>query len=398
MGVATKSTIVSDEHRLLLRAALIEGAQGVESWERWRKTVDFEAMDEASMRLMPLVSWNQSRIGYRHELTDRLRGLRRYWWIRNQVLMRGLAGVLDKFAAESIDVMALKGVPLAHDYYEDPGLRPMSDFDLLVPTDRADRGVELLLESGEWRINEPVPLFGPDGRVDTGARPGVGFASNVRDDECDLHWHMLHDCCYDGAEDSLWSRAVSMTVHERKVLAPDPTDLFMHVCVHGAAFNPMPPIRWIADAATIVRTAGDSMDWNRLAADADERLLSLVMREAVRLLRVVGDVEVPDFAVALLDRARVSAMERHEYGQRIIDQNYLRTISGRWCQLHRQYRHVNPVARIAKIPSFMQKIWSIPSKRALPGIVAFRVIPAYVRNIRSRYAGLDADDTGAGNP
>jgi hypothetical protein len=378
----------------LLRAALLDGPAAVRAWEEWQRRVDFDDMDGASMRLMPLVSTNMRRMQVDHPLARRVHGIHRYCWSRNQLLMRRLAGVLDEFAAASIDVMVLKGVPLALCYYSDPGQRPMSDFDLLVPTQSADAGVALLLRTG-WRVNEPVPLMGPDGRVDTGARPGVGFASE--EDECDIHWHLLHDCCFDGAEESTWRHAVTMEVQGRPVLAPDATDLLMHVCVHGAAFNPMPPIRWIADAATILRTAGDRVDWDRLLAEADRRLLMLVMREAVRVLREVVEVPVPDWVGARLQSARISRMERHEYGQRIIDQNYLRTISGRWCQFRRQYRDLGPWARAAKMPSFMQKIWSVPTKRALPAILAFHVLPAYWRNMRNRSARPDTGAVGAGH-
>jgi hypothetical protein len=301
--------------------------------------------------------------------------------------MHRLASVLDEFAAESIEVMALKGVPLALEYYEDPGLRPMSDFDLLVPTRDADRGVELLLRTG-WRVNEPVAVMRSDGHVDTGARPGVGFASE--DYECDIHWHLLHDCCFDGAEDSTWRHSTEMKVQERVFRAPDATDLLMHVCVHGSVYNPMPPIRWIADATIILRRAGDRVDWDRLLAEADQRLLLLVMREAVRVLHDVVGVEVPDSVRARLDKAHISRIEQYEYRQRLIDKNYLRTVSGRWCQFTREYRHIPPLLRPAKLPAFMQKIWSVPTKRALPGIVAFHVLPAYVRNIRSRYPKLSA--------
>jgi hypothetical protein len=392
MADLPRTALPSEEQVLLLRAALLDGPEAVSAWGEWQRRVDFDDMDGASMRLMPLVSKNMRHMRVDHPLARRVHGIHRYSWSKNQLLLRRLAMVLDDLAAESVDVMVLKGVPLALCYYSDPGLRPMSDFDLLVPTAAADRSVEFLLRTG-WRVNEPVPVMGPDGRVDTGARPGVGFASD--EDECDLHWHLLHDCCFDGAEESTWRHAATMEVQGRSVLAPDATDLLMHVCVHGAAYNPMPPIRWIADAATILRTAGDRVDWDRLLAEADRRLLMLVMREAVRVLREIVDIPVPDWVDSRLRTARISRAERREYSRRIIDQNYLRTVSGRWCQLRRQYRDLGPWARLTKLPVFMQKIWSVPTKRELPGMLAFRVLPAYWKNIRRRTSKLESGTVGA---
>ena len=62
----------------------------------------------------------------------------------------------------------------------------------------------------------------------------------------------------------------------------------------------MPPVRWIADAATILRVAGDRVNWDRLLAEADERLLTVVLREAVSLLTELVDAPVPASAVARL--------------------------------------------------------------------------------------------------
>jgi hypothetical protein len=106
-----ESALPSEEHRLLLRAALLDDAAA--AWCEWNRRVALDDMDEASMRLMPLVSANLRRLGVEHGHVRRLRGIHRYWWSRNQMLMRRLAIVLDGFNRESIPVMVLKGVPLA---------------------------------------------------------------------------------------------------------------------------------------------------------------------------------------------------------------------------------------------------------------------------------------------
>ena len=135
----------STELELLLRAALSDAQSAETAWHEWRRRVSFDDMGEASMRLMPLVSKNLADHGIEHDLTARLRGIHRYWWSRNQRLLHRLGKVHDVLAAESIDVMVLKGVPLALRYYDDPGLRPMSDFDVLVPTGDADRALHLAI-------------------------------------------------------------------------------------------------------------------------------------------------------------------------------------------------------------------------------------------------------------
>lgn len=379
MSAISGSARPSAELQLLLRAALGDATSAADAWRAWCERVSFDDMGEASMRLMPLISKNLSRHGIEHQLAGRIRGIHRYWWSRNQRLLHRLARVLDVFAAESIEVMALKGVPLALRYYEDPGLRPMSDFDLLVPTAEADRALGVLLNGG-FEPTERIPRKPQSGLVDVNVYPGIGMA-DAEGQECDLHWHVYHDCCFDRADDSIWQRAQAMAVHDRLFRVPDPTDLLMHVCVHGAVYNPLPPVRWLADGAMILRAAGDEVDWDRLIDEADERLLLVVMREAIDSLVTLAGAEVPEHALRRIRRARVSRAEEREYRLRLVDKGYLRTITGRWCQLRRQYPHVGPLRRVAKIPSFMQQIWSLPNKRTIPGILLFYVLPAYAKRV-----------------
>jgi hypothetical protein len=374
-----RSARPSPELQLLLRAALGDAKPAAAAWAEWCARVDFDDMGEASMRLMPLVSANLAGHGIEHPLTGRLRGIHRYWWSRNQRLFHRLTKELDVFAAHSIDVMVLKGVPLALGYYGDPGLRPMSDFDVLVPTPDADRALALLLGAG-WKATQPIPIKKPSRQIDTGVRPGIGLA-DVENQFCDLHWHMLHDCCFEGADAPFWRRSETMALHDRSFKVPDTTDLLLHICAHGAVYNAMPPVRWIADAAMILRTAADRVSWDRLLADAEERLLVVVLREAMRLLVELTDAPVPGAVMARLTRARSSKLEEREYRLRLVDSGYLRTLTGRRCQLIRQYRDASALERLTKLPEFMQRIWSLPTKRAIAGIFFFHVLPAYVRRV-----------------
>jgi hypothetical protein len=374
-----ESALPSPAQRLLLKACLLEGAPAVCAWEEWTATVALDDVDSASQRLIPLLARNLHAAGITHPDLGRMRGIHRYWWSRNQVLLRRLPAVLGVLRAEGIDPVVLKGVPLALRYYEDAGLRPMADFDVLVPTEHADRAVEVLHRDG-WTVNEPVWIFRRDGRVDTYARPGVGFVAADRT-QCDIHWHMLHDCCWDGAEDDFWQRAESLEWQGNTFLVPQTTDLLFHVIVHGAAYNNIAPIRWIADAAVVMRKAPDDIDWDRIVRLAEQRMLTLVVRRAFEQLAELSGTAAPAEALRQLARVRVSWAERREYARRVVDIDYRYTIVGRWCELSRQHGRVSLSRRISRIPGFMQQIWAVDRKAALPLTLAFRIVPAYVARV-----------------
>jgi hypothetical protein len=76
----------------------------------------------------------------------------RHRWA-NQVRMRVLREVLAAYQAIEIPALVLKGAALSHLVYPEPGLRPMSDLDILVPRSEVWRAQQELAELG---FNAPL--------------------------------------------------------------------------------------------------------------------------------------------------------------------------------------------------------------------------------------------------
>src|SRR5574337_1314896 len=68
--------------------------------------------------------------------------------IRNLLLARELARLLQAFSAAGIPVVPLKGVTLAESLYGDPALRVCIDIDILVPRRMASNACDLPLTAG----------------------------------------------------------------------------------------------------------------------------------------------------------------------------------------------------------------------------------------------------------
>jgi hypothetical protein len=72
----------------------------------------------------------------------------------NRVRMRVLSDILSTYDRAGIQALVLKGAALAHLVYPEPGLRPMSDLDILVPKSELWRAQRLL---GELGFDAPLP-------------------------------------------------------------------------------------------------------------------------------------------------------------------------------------------------------------------------------------------------
>lgn len=295
IGPADGGCWPTPQQELLLRAALLRGENAILSWKHWVSEADIDHLDPGSYRLLPILYRNLRSLGVEHPLMTRLRGIYKMTWYKNQVLFHEMGRLLEDFHLAGIRTMLLKGSALTLLHYKDYGLRPMSDFDLLVPTEQASRAIKLLEElnwSRKERHRSPHSL---------------GF-ENASGRELDLHRHVLAECCQLDADDDFWRCAVSTTISEVATLALNPTDQLLHVCVHGVAWNAVPPLRWVADAMTILKTA--EVDWNQLIERARKRRLLLPLTRALGYLQDTLGAAIPSPVLQQMHNLPITRAER----------------------------------------------------------------------------------------
>ena len=250
--------------RLLLGAALGDGDAALADFARWRNGIDWDGnLDGGSFRLLPLVHANLSRLGCKDPLMGRLGGVYRHSWAEAQGHLRGGGEALGRLRARDIPVMVSKGLLLASHYYASPALRPMSDIDVLVPQVRALEAVETLDAAG-WAEDSGARRQWQTRRGDMLALiAGLGVR-HPRWGEVDLHWRLLVESGGAATEAVFWRDAEPVVIGGVEVSRPSPSHLLFHVVAHGVRPNVMSPLRWIADAAMILRRDAARIDWDEV--------------------------------------------------------------------------------------------------------------------------------------
>jgi hypothetical protein len=226
-----------------------------------------------------------------------LRGLA----VRREILLT--SQILD---AAGIAHVMLKGAALVFGSYQDPGLRPLRDIDLLVRPDRAKVAEEALLaHSKSPRAAEPSayhhlpPITSPSGLLPVEihlrslGESGLGAAEVVRLDEM------------------IWTRSILRRGANQSMRLPSPHDLLLHLILHaigGHGFNNGPLL--LSDMAALA-SGKDAIDWAafwRTARDLGQiracmlacRLLETFWAEGLVAWSALGDARpvVPDEIVA----------------------------------------------------------------------------------------------------
>jgi hypothetical protein len=396
------------EQQLLLQASLLQGSVATDAWQTWKSIVDLNDIDPGSYRLFPLLYFNLRVNGIEDPLINIFQWVYRNTLDKNKMLFQNISELLNCFYNKGIQVMLLKGASLILLYYKDYGLRPMIDVDILVRTEKALDAIKLLAELG-WRSTiTPLKGFTKISFLSKlgwtpKERPFKDFSKEyfsvrhahdfINPDKftIDLHWHLLHGYNDVNADLDFWDGAVETRVDNAPAFALNPADLLLHVCAHGVRWNSVPPIRWIADAITILNNAKEEINWDRAIALAKRHRLILPIKEAFNYLRSFLLVPVPETVLEELQTFSISKTEYFEYRVRTRPPGLLDGL----LELHllygfysRQIGEANVLRKIVMFPKFLQHIFGMDRLRYLILYVLFELIRRIIQNMTSLKQGF----------
>lgn len=296
------------EQEFLLDAILLSGDQAIESWRSWQRHGDIDNLDPASFQIMPLLYWSLARQGVDDPLMGKLKGIYRMAWSQNQWLTSRVLPALRALDQQGVLMMLLKGAALNALYGEEHGIRLIGDVDILIRKADVARAATILEGLG-WRPVGDTPRVSSEY---VSVAKGCGLV-HPDGGELDLHWHLFPGNSVTEREEPVWRHAVQAPIAGVPTLAPGPTELLLHVCVHGWAWSKHPPFRWVADAMTILNTSQEIIDWDRLIEGA--RLRRLVPRLSAPLiyLQTRFGAQVPASVLTDLQNTPITRLDRWEY-------------------------------------------------------------------------------------
>lgn len=312
---------------LLLKAALLPAKEAIPAWEGWKASADIDKLDAGSYRLLPLLYRNLHGLGVHDPVLLKFKGVYRHTWSKNHFLSQRMVPLLKAFHLASIETLILKGAALILLYYSDYGLRPMSDFDVLVRREDLRTAIAVLdrldwTPESEWP-KEHIPFKKVLDRFS--GRPAfelsevllpfhhaIGF-ENTDGGYIDLHWHISHECLTPHSTDDFWKRAMPTQMNRIPVQVLNPTDQLLHICLHGSRWNHLPPVHWVADAMTILNTKELEIDWNHLSAQVEKHRLILPLADALFYLRETFDAPIPSATLRYLEKLPTSKREQVKY-------------------------------------------------------------------------------------
>ena len=373
----SKQSIWPDANQeALLRASLLTEKQALPAWEFWVSHVDIDHLDHGSFRLLPLLFKNLRRLNVKHELISKLQGIYKLAWYQNQMLIGKVKIIMEDLNDNGFEILIFKGSALSSLYYNDLGVRPMNDFDILVKNEKAPSAIQFLLKKGWRSIERPfLNSYLPDDSYFQSLH-GDGF-KNSDNTEIDLHWHVLAECCNATADSYFWDDSIDLDTFGFQARTLNASDHLLHTCIHGTRWNVVPTIRWIADAYKILQIESKIIDWERILKLSEEFKLTLPLLNSFKYLNQLFKGPIPEEVILRLGSTPVSKLSKKEWQKRTSE----RSILGAWQADYYHYRVYSSLPKsnkfashLFKLPLFFKNIWGVSSWWRMPIVVAKKLV------------------------
>lgn len=281
---------------------------------------EWEALIEEAMKqeVLPLLYHylKELDISIPKELEEKVKQAFLKTALRNSILYEETQRILRVFNRKGIPLLLLKGIYLAM-VYENIGLRPMGDIDILIQEKHIREAHNILLSLG-WKNTHNCKLLGAQGvRALHYNLPGKGIF-------LDLQWELLGwHLPFKGAEE-IWTRAKEIKLGDVKALVLSPDDLLIHLCLHTAIHTSLGiSLRMLCDINELIKRQGKEMNWEAISARAKKwgviRPVYLILRITSQLFATdispmwLSSIEPSDFDKCYIELAieQLGAQDRH---------------------------------------------------------------------------------------
>ncbi len=268
-----------------------------------RQGVDWEYLLDLAGRhgLLPLVYERLRRLRgdlVPRDVMARLQGVY-YANLRRIVrLQASLSEAVIALQREGIEPIVLKGGALAGTVYPDPGLRPMVDLDLLVPTEAVKRAGAVLASIGyhlSGRLTAQLVRFQErvGGRLEW-LREQYGQLTYM-----DLQCHLVGvDLCrhaYAIEPGDLRAAARTLPLDRGEALQLSPEDMLIHLCLHAAMGHAYAvPLIGTVDIDWLVAAEASDYFWRRLVERAGQFRARTIVYRGLCWARDLLGTPVPD--------------------------------------------------------------------------------------------------------
>lgn len=346
-----------NKYENLFQAALLKGEPAMKAWDGYcasHSTIEIEKdFENEPYLLLPLLYRNLEDHGRSASATlpTKYAGVYRYTWTRNQNLLRDAAQIIELFLNVGIETLILKGAALSITHYQNLGLRPMQDVDVVIKPEKLRSAIRILKQSG-WTLRR--------------SSPSSEEFENSAGNRFDVHWFI---------GENEWKRAKSVVIQDVSAWTLNVTDHLDFIC---------DIYKWnvlsIADSFMLINNSSYSIDWDRLIENKKNPGQILALHTMLHYLSVVLKAHVPepilnDLTHYKIDRRTYFCFIAVVCPPKINAENPFVRFSQLWSCYWRSVPSKNFLSSLIGFPLYLRYRWNTNRWWKLP-FVAFKRLTA----------------------
>lgn len=350
------------QHHLLLQAIFAEDATAISAWQAWVQHIDIEQLDEGSYWLLPRLykRWQNDDRLHREDGTQviwqRIKGVYRHVWSRNQLIFRYLAEAIKALQRVQIPVVLMGGAALVANPGADIGSRRADDSGLWVPAASLGKALEQLRDLG-W---QPTQQLSPEHL--RSQQTAVGLRRHQ--DTLTLYWWPLLECPRLGpaGESNRAGLPVQLVTTEAIVL--DPTEQCFLCCIQATRWQPRSPVYWLADAIDLLQR--DAIPGDRLIQLAQTHQLLLPLQSSLMQIAPLLHSDELKATLTQLQALTISQFEQAEFAAKGQAQSWLGALPTQWFEYRRLYPQCSGLQRGVNFGPFLAQRWGLRNVWQIP--------------------------------
>ncbi len=263
---------------------------------------------------------------------------------RNRIFLSELERVVSLLGSQSIQIVLFKGAVFVHSLYEDIGLRPMSDLDILVHKQDIPKAVTMLKEKG---YEEPTLLQTEMMKKD------VTHDVHLRQSEpphvdIEVHWLLGGGEKYRQKVDMewFWNRIVPLEKWGQNVFTLSPTAHLLYLCGHLGYQHGLASIGllWLVDVARFLNQYSTEIRWDEFVEGAKHLSWSAAAYYTFGQVKRAFDCAPPDEVLERLSAQMSREEEDHVRSMSVISPT-------RVALALKQFEQLQPSARLRTVIS-----------------------------------------------
>jgi len=206
---------------------------------------------------------------------ERLKALYKESLPRNLFIKFETERLLNRFEAEGIPVIPLKGTIFAQTYFDDFAARQTTDIDLLIHPRDISRAVACVQSLGFVLQGEPIP-----------EHFHISFAKALPNSSLplpvELHWSILTDNTSSLNPQDLWRDAVPYASYKYVMMLSELKTFYM-ISLHGWK-HALDSLKYFIDIIQLIHVIGDLLDLNKLFEMTKEHKTTKRMRSTLSIV------------------------------------------------------------------------------------------------------------------